>query len=328
MTQFKAQYQVRGPVPQDVIEAVPFTSPPLQAGQARIALLAAPINPSDVLTLTGEYGMLPPLPAIGGNEGVGRVIELAPDASGPAVGQTVLLPIGIGTWASEMIADAAKLVPLPNDADPQQLAMLTVNPPTAALMLSEYVTLAAGEWVIQNAANSGVGSFLIQLAKLRGFKTVNIVRRESALQGVLDMGGDVALVDGTGLAKRVREATQGAKIRLGIDAVGGTATDRLSACLTESGTLVNYGLMSGEPCQVSAKAFVFNDITLKGFWLARWFRHASRADQAKLYGELGQLIAKGTLHARIHKTYPVAQIKEAVKAAHAGERDGKILVTA
>ena len=328
MTQFKAQYQVRGPVPQDVIEAVPFTSPPLQAGQARIALLAAPINPSDVLTLTGEYGMLPPLPAIGGNEGVGRVIELAPDASGPAVGQTVLLPIGIGTWASEMIADAAKLVPLPNDADPQQLAMLTVNPPTAALMLSEYVTLAAGEWVIQNAANSGVGSFLIQLAKLRGFKTVNIVRRESALQGVLDMGGDVALVDGTGLAKRVREATQGAKIRLGIDAVGGTATDRLSACLAESGTLVNYGLMSGEPCQVSAKAFVFNDITLKGFWLARWFRHASRADQAKLYGELGQLIAKGTLHARIQKTYPVAQIKEAVKAAHAGERDGKILVTA
>ena len=328
MTQFKAQYQVRGPVPQDVIEAVPFTSPPLQAGQARIALLAAPINPSDVLTLTGEYGMLPPLPAVGGNEGVGRVIELAPHASGPAVGQTVLLPIGIGTWASEMIADAAKLVPLPNDADPQQLAMLTVNPPTAALMLSEYVTLAAGEWVIQNAANSGVGSYLIQLAKLRGFKTVNIVRRESALQGVLDMGGDVALVDGTGLAKRVREATQGAKIRLGIDAVGGTATDRLSACLTESGTLVNYGLMSGEPCQVSAKAFVFNDITLKGFWLARWFRHASRADQAKLYGELGQLIAKGTLHARIHKTYPVAQIKEAVKAAHAGERDGKILVTA
>ena len=328
MTQFKAQYQVRGPVPQDVIEAVPFTSPPLQAGQARIALLAAPINPSDVLTLTGEYGMLPPLPAVGGNEGVGRVIELAPDASGPAVGQTVLLPIGIGTWASEMIASAAKLVPLPNDADPQQLAMLTVNPPTAALMLSEYVTLAAGEWVIQNAANSGVGSYLIQLAKLRGFKTVNIVRRESALQGVLDMGGDVALVDGTGLAKRVREATQGAKIRLGIDAVGGTATDRLSACLAESGTLVNYGLMSGEPCQVSAKAFVFNDITLKGFWLARWFRHASRADQAKLYGELGQLIAKGTLHARIHKTYPVAQIKEAVKAAHAGERDGKILVTA
>jgi len=328
MTQFKAQYQVRGPVPQDVIEAVPFTSPPLQAGQARIALLAAPINPSDVLTLTGEYGMLPPLPAIGGNEGVGRVIELAPDASGPAVGQTVLLPIGIGTWASEMSADAAKLVPLPNDADPQQLAMLTVNPPTAALMLSEYVTLAAGEWVIQNAANSGVGSFLIQLAKLRGFKTVNIVRRESALQGVLDMGGDVALVDGTGLAKRVREATQGAKIRLGIDAVGGTATDRLSACLAESGTLVNYGLMSGEPCQVSAKAFVFNDITLKGFWLARWFRHASRADQAKLYGELGQLIAKGTLHARIQKTYPVAQIKEAVAAAHAGERDGKILVTA
>jgi len=325
---YRAEYQERGPVPQDVIAAVAFDAPALQTGQARIALLAAPINPSDVLTLTGEYGMLPPLPAIGGNEGVGRVIELGPDTAGPALGQTVLLPVGIGTWASEIIADAAKLVPLPNDADPKQLAMLTVNPPTAALMLSEFVNLKLGEWVIQNVANSGVGSYLIQLAKLRGFKTVNVVRRESAVAGVQELGGDVVLVDGPGLSKRVREATQGAKIQLAIDAVGGAATDRLSACLSEGGTLVNYGLMSGESCQVSAKSFVFNDITLKGFWLARWFRSASRQEQAKLYGELAQWIANGTLHARVHACYPVSQIKEAVAAAHAGERDGKIIVTA
>lgn len=326
MSQFKAEYPSRGPIPQDVIAAVAFEPPALTTGQARIALLAAPINPSDVLSLTGEYGMLPPLPAIGGNEGVGRVIELGPDTQGPAIGQTVLLPIGIGTWATQMVADAAKLLPLPNAADPLQLSMMTVNPPTAALMLSEFVTLAPGEWVIQNVANSGVGSYLIQLAKLRGYKTVNLVRRDSAVAAVQAQGGDVVLVDGPGLAKRVREATGGAKIRLGIDAVGGAATDRLSSCLAEGGTLVNYGLMSGEPCQVSAKSFVFNDITLKGFWLARWFRSASRAAQAALYGELGQLIANGTLHTPIHATYPVERIKEAVAAANTGEREGKILV--
>ena len=328
MSQLKAQYATRGPVPQDVIDAVAFTAPALQSGQARVELLAAPINPSDVLTLTGEYGMLPPLPAIGGNEGVGRIVELGPDTPGLPIGQTVLLPVGMGTWATQMIVESAKLVPLPNDADPQQLAMLTVNPPTAALMLSEFVALKEGDWVIQNVANSGVGSYLIQLAKLRGFKTVNIVRRESAVAAVQALGADVVLVDGPGLNKRVRELTGNASIKLGIDAVGGTATDRLAACLCEGATLVNYGLMSGEPCQVSAKSFVFNDVTLKGFWLARWFRSASKAQQAALYGELAQLIAKGTLHTRIHATYPVAEIKQAVLAAATGERDGKILVTA
>lgn len=327
-TPLRAIYEARGPAPAELIAAVPFARAALQAGQARVALLAAPINPSDLLTLTGEYGMLPPLPAIGGNEGVGKVIELGPDTAGPALGQTVLLPMGIGTWASEIVAEAAKLVPLPNAADPAQLSMLSVNPPTAALLLRDFVTLAAGEYLIQNVANSGVGTYLVQLAAKAGIKTVNIVRREGAIAAVKEAGGELVLLDGPGLAKRVREATGGAAIRLGIDAVGGAATDRLASCLAEGGTLVNYGLMSGEPCQVSAKSFVFNDLTLKGFWLARWFGRASRAEQAKLYGELAGLIADGSLRTRIAHSYRLADIKQAVAAAGAGERDGKILLTA
>ena len=223
-------------------------------------------------------------------------------------------------------APAAKLIPLPNEANAQQLSMLTVNPPTAALMLSEFVKLEPGEWVLQNVANSGVGSYLIQLANIRGYKTVNIVRRQAAAQGVQAMGGNVVLVDGPGLAKRVKEATAGANIRLGIDAVGGAATDRIASCLANGATLVNYGMMSGEPCQVSPRNFVFNDITLRGFWLAKWFRSATREQQMALYGELTKLIATGKLHARVHATYDVSDIKAAVAAANAGERDGKILI--
>src|SRR5687767_3449698 len=89
----EARYARRGPVPQDVIEAVAFTPAPVGAGQALVEVLAAPINPSDVLTLTGDYGSLPPLPAVGGNEGVGRVVEVAADVRGLPVGQTVLLPV-------------------------------------------------------------------------------------------------------------------------------------------------------------------------------------------------------------------------------------------
>ncbi|HLD68575.1 MAG TPA: zinc-dependent alcohol dehydrogenase family protein [Pseudomonas sp.] len=326
-TMLKAQYSERGPVPQNVIEAVPFARPVLTQGQALVAVLAAPINPSDVLTLTGQYGMLPPLPAVGGSEGVGRVIELGPDTQGPAVGQAVLLPVGAGTWATHVVVPAARLIPLPNEADPKQLAMLTVNPPTASLLLSDFASLQPGDWVIQNGANSGVGSYVVQLAKLRGLKTVNVVRRESAVSGVQAQGGDVVLVDGDDLAERVKAATGDAAIKLGIDAVGGMASLRLAASLAEGATIVNYGALSGEPCAVSPRELVFRDITLKGFWLARWFRTTAQPQQFALLTELAGLIAVGTLSTPIQATYDVSQIKEAITAAAAGERQGKILIT-
>lgn len=183
----RAEYTTRGPIPQDTISCVDFTLPALTDGQVLIEVLAAPINPSDVLQLTGGYGILPPLPAVGGNEGVGRVAGVAPDVTTLSIGQTVLLPAGSGTWTTHLIAVAKRLIPLPGGVDPKQLAMLTVNPPTASLLLSEFVTLNAGAWVIQNTANSAVGGYLIQLAKIRDLKTVNVVRRESAVAAVLEM---------------------------------------------------------------------------------------------------------------------------------------------
>ncbi len=165
MTLLKAQYDHRGPVPQDVIRAVPLELSPPGAGQGLVAMLAAPINPPNLLTPTGDDGVLPPLPAIGGSEGVGRVAAVGEGVTELAVGQLVLLPRGSGTWVMHPMAEARSLLPLPEGADPLQLAMLTVGPPTAWLLLDEFVPLAAGAWVIQNAANPGVGSCLMQLAK-------------------------------------------------------------------------------------------------------------------------------------------------------------------
>src|SRR5204862_3186816 len=133
-----------------------------------------------------------------------------------------------------------------NGVDPKQLSMLTVNPPTAALMLSEFVTLAPGDWVIQNAANSAVGAYVVQLAKHRGLRTVNVVRRESAVAGVREIGGDVVLVDGEHLRSRVRQAKAGGPIKLAIDAVGGMASHRIATSPGKGGLLVSYCRMKGE----------------------------------------------------------------------------------
>lgn len=322
----RALYERRGPVPQDVIDAVEFQTPPLAAGQVLIEVLAAPINPSDVLTLTGEYGLLPPLPAVGGNEGVGRIAELGPEVTNLKLGQTVLLPIQGGSWATHMVGTAKHLIALPDGADPKQLAMITINPPTALLMLSDIVALEPGDWVIQNAANSAVGTYLIQLAKARGLRTINVVRRESAVEAVRAAGADVVLVDGEDLGKRAREAAQKTPIKLGIDAVGGLATQHIAQSLGEGGVVVNYGAMSGEACQISPASFVFRDVSLRGFWLSRWFQQATPARRAEVFGEIAQRVAAGELQARVQATYPLEKIKDAVAAAAAGERDGKILI--
>jgi trans-2-enoyl-CoA reductase len=321
----KAQYEQRGPVPHEVISAVAFEPGPLAAGQARVAVLAAPINPSDVLTLTGEYGLLPPLPAIGGNEGVGRVLELGDGATGPAVGTLVLLPVGVGTWRSQLDVAAKSLVPLP-EADPVQLSMMTVNPPTAWLLLEEIVDLQPGDWVIQNAANSAVGGYLVQLAKIRGLNLINVVRRESAIAAVKDSGAEHVVVDAEDLPKRVKALVGDVPIRLGIDCIGGLSTENLARCLAEGGTLVNYGAMSGERCMISPRWFVFRDITLRGFWLSQWFKKAAPERRMQVLGGVARLIAEGKLHARVQATYGIAQIREAVQAAASGARDGKIVL--
>jgi len=322
----QAQYRFRGPVPQDVIEAVKFELPPPAADEVMIEVLAAPINPSDVLTLTGDYGMLPPLPAVGGMEGVGKVVQLGESVDHLSKGQRVLLSGVGGTWTTHLLANAKQLVPLPDSSDVQQQAMMTVNPPTALLLLTDFVKLEQGDWVIQNAANSAVGGYLVQIAKKRGLKTVNIVRRESAVQPLVDAGGDVVLVDGKDLQKRVTEATGGGEVRLGVDAIGGVATERLARSVANGGMVVNYGLLSGENCQFSGASLIFRDITLRGFWLAKWFRDANAGQRGAVFSELGQMIADRSLSARIQATYPIDQIKKAVAVAAAGGREGKILI--
>ncbi len=322
----KAQYRFRGPIPQDVIEAVEFELEPPVAGEVLIEVLAAPINPSDVLTLTGEYGILPELPAVGGMEGVGKVVQTGEGVDNLAVGQRVLLSGIGGTWTTHLLASAKHLVPVPGGVDVQQQAMMAVNPPTSLLLLSEFVNLERGDWVIQNAANSAVGGYLIQIAREKGIRTINVVRRESAVQPLVDAGGDVVLVDGKDLHRRVAEATGGGQVRLGVDAIGGAATERLARSVANGGMIVNYGLLSGEPCQLSGTSLVFRDLTLRGFWLAKWYRDVSAERRVAVFSELGQMIAGGSLSARVQASYSIDQIKKAVAVAAAGGRDGKILI--
>ena len=304
--------------PAEVLKVVEAPDAPLGEGQVRVEVLRAPINPSDLIQVSGNYGVKPPLPAVAGNEGIGRIVE------GDGAGQLVLLPAGQGTWVTHVVADGRHLVPLP-EGDLDQLSMLLVNPATAHLLLEDFVDLKEGDWVIQSAANSAVGGYLVQLAKERGINVVNIVRRESAIQGLKDLGAETVLVDGPDLAERVKAAT-GAKMKLAVDAVAGATFGRLSDTLERGGTLVNYGGMSNEPCQIEAGPLIFRDIHVRGFWLVNWFERASKEERMAVYASLTKSVLKGTLFAPIDKHFSLDEIAEAAKYSWAGARSGKVML--
>ena len=313
--------------PHEVASCVEAPDPgPPGEDEITVEVEAFPINPADLLTISGTYATRPDLPAVPGAECVGRVREAGAAVTGLGVGDRIM-PLSRNNWCQLRQVPAALTVKLPGDADPLQLAMLKVNPATARLMLRNYVDLKPGDWVIQDAANSGVGTLLIQLAKADGIHTVNVVRRPELIEPLKALGADVVLVDGEDLAERVKAETDGAGIGLAIDAVGGSLCDRLAACLVDGGTIVNYGMLSGRNCELSAWRTVFHGITLTGFWLQPALTSMAPAEIAALYSDLARRIAEGTLHTQVEATYPIEEIKAALEHAGREGRGGKILVT-
>jgi trans-2-enoyl-CoA reductase len=314
--------------PPDVVELVDMETAPVSPGDVLIDVEAASINPSHLLTLSGGYGIQPELPAVPGAEGIGKIVEVGSGVINVKPGDRVMIPPYSGSWRQQVVVPADRItVTFPPDGDPIQMAMIMANPPTAWLLLKTVVDLQPGDWVIQNAANSAVGQYTMQLAKIYGFKTVNVVRRDGLDPIIAGAGGDVCAVDGPDLGARVKAATGGADIKLGIDAVAGEATQHLADCLADNAVIANYGLLSGEPCHLSPNDIIFRNISLKGVWLSMWLqgRDSTPESRAAVYDELRVHIIEGRMHAEIEATYPLAQIKDAVTHAMR-QRAGKVVI--
>jgi NADPH:quinone reductase-like Zn-dependent oxidoreductase len=162
--------------PTEVLEVVDVHEPAAPAaGEVLVGVEYAPVNMNDLYVIQGAFPVRPSLPSFVGNEGVGRVLTVGSGVEHLKVGDRVLIPLYAFSWRERLVVPAAGLFSLP-DADPKQLAMLGINPPTASLLLDEASDLKPRDWVVQNAANSGVGRSVIPIAKARGLKTINVVR--------------------------------------------------------------------------------------------------------------------------------------------------------
>lgn len=295
------------------------------ADEARVRLLAAPVNPADLNVLEGKYPTRPALPGVPGMEGVGLVEAVGGGVTELIAGERVLLPHGYGTWREAGVVQAGELRAVPAGIATEQAAMLRINPATALRMLRDFVELKAGDWVLQNAANSAVGRAVIQLARVRGWRTVNVVRRAELTDELKDAGADAVLVDGDDLPAQISAATGGAAARLALNAVGGDSAVRLAQALAPGGTIVTYGGMGRQPLRIPNGLLIFQDIRWRGFWISQWYRSASEESIGKMFAELFDLAGRGVLHAPVERIYPLAEVAAALAHAALGRRSGKIL---
>ena len=173
--------------PTSVLQLESFKPRPPQQGEVQVRMLYAPINPADLNYIEGTYGKLPSFPAVPGNEGCGRVEAVGPGVDALAVDDLVIPTKALGVWSTIVVAAADQWFKLPSDIDPIQASMLRVNPVTAWQMLHSFRNLKKGDFIIQNAANSGVGRSVIQIAQNLGLRTINFVRRMDLKEKLSDL---------------------------------------------------------------------------------------------------------------------------------------------
>jgi trans-2-enoyl-CoA reductase len=307
------------------VEEVELQEP--QSGEIRIRMEAAPINPADLNTIEGKYPIRPPLPATPGVEGAGVVHALGAGVNDLKIGDRVLVPHGVGTWREACICAARDATVVPAGIAPEQAAMLKINPATAWRMLHDFAELKPGDWVIQNAANSGVGRAVIQIAKQLGIKTVNIVRRAELIAELEAEGADVVLLDGDDLRAQVAERTGKAKILLALNAVGGESALNIANVLAAHGTHVTYGAMGRQPVRLPNGLLIFKDLRFRGFWVSNWYSSASAEEKNGMFKHLFDFAARGILKTKVEKKYAIGEMSEAIARALQGGRDGKIIFT-
>ena len=307
--------------PSQVVRAEEVALEDPNPGEVGVRMLWAPVNPADLNMLEGKYGEARPLPDVPGNEGCGRVISVGEGVDTSWIGRHVL--VDSMAWREEGNWPVESLVAVPAGIDARRACVLRVNPPTAWCLVHLFADLQPGDWIAQNAATSAVGRAVIEIAKDRGWKTLNVVRRPEAADELRKLGADAVVVDGPEMSEAT--ALPGdVKPRLGLNAVGGASSTRLAGLLAEGSALVTYGAMSKEALKIPNGFLIFRDLNFHGFWLTRWLRAASPSERDAVFGEVFRLAAHGCFVPHVAGEFPIDDISQAVKRA--AEGGGKVLL--
>ena len=289
-------------------------------------MVLSPNHNHDLWTTRGSYGYKPELPATGGTEALG-IIEAAGEGVDTAlVGKRVVNAGKSGTWAEYFTAPAAGVLPLP-DAISDEAGAQLIAMPFSALALLEFLNVSEGDWVVQTAANGTVGKIFADLAKSRGVRTVNLVRRAEAVAELEKLGMENVLsTSEEGWQTRAKDIIGEGGAQAAIDSVGGPIVADVADLLGLNGVLAIFGTATGVPLELRSGSVISNHLVVKGFWGSRVIGEMSADEKTRLIGELVGLAVQGKLHLPSGGEFSLDDAVAAVHASLTPGRDGKILL--
>src|ERR687894_178240 len=211
-------------------------------GQAVARVEAAGVSFAEVQMLKGRYFGQPKFPFVPGYDLVGRVEEVGEDVDEGMVGTRVAALTQTGAWADRVTLPASKLAPVPDALDPADAVAAVTNGVTAWQMLHRAASVRPGHTVLVHGASGGVGTLLVQLARLAGAEVIGTASA-SKHEHVRSLGAIPLDYRSEDVPRRVREISSG-----GVDAVfdhvGGPGLVDSWRTLRRGGTLVAYGSAS------------------------------------------------------------------------------------
>ena len=317
--------------PAEVLRVVDVPTPEPGPGAVRVRMIASPVNPSDLLTIKGKYGVMPSLPFTPGYEGVGVVDKAGPGLVGRLlVGRRVaVLSQTGGNWAEYTTIPALRVVPVPQDLPDEQVASFFVNPATALAMVRHVLAVPRGEWLLQSAAGSTLGRMIIKLARHDGIRTINVVRRPEAVEELkAATGADVVISSTDGpVAEQVRRITDGAGVRYALDPVGGETGSQVFDSLGDDGRMLVYGTLDQNPLRIDPRRMIAAKRVVEGFYLGHWAAARPKWKMVVLFRQISDLIRRGVLATEAGERFPLESIADAVRRAEEPGRRGKGLLT-
>ncbi len=297
-----------------------------------LQMLFSPVNPSDLHMVRGRYGYQPVLPASPGAEGVGIVLEVGKDATNVRVGDRAICIDTWNLWRERVICKASNVVPVPGSITDETAATSYQNPLTAWALTQSIQQLGEGKWLLQTAAASSVGRLVLQLSKVYGFHTINVIHRRAQAEVIQAVGGDeIVCTEDENLRDRLEQITEGKGIDYAIDCVAGEVGGEIVRNLAPTGMLVQFGALSShrqtDPAKFIMPVFspklIYSAATVRGWWLPRWLETQRIESVRNVLTDLLSMIGDARLTLPPTTSMPLERFQEAISMADGGSSEGK-----
>ena len=320
------------PGPPEVLRYTDVPTPVPAAGQVLVRAHTIGVSMPEILVRRGEYAWMPPLPAIPGIEMSGLVAMVGEGVTSLKVGQPVFvsardLPVRGGCYAEYLAADADALYPLPKKTDLEAAAALS-NYQVAWHLLHSAPCGMGYESVLVTGAAGGIGSALVQLAKLAGKRVVGLVDTEEKAAFVRSLAADGAINSRVeDVTERVRQLTGGAGVDLILDSIGGPGFIAHFERLAPLGLVVFYGMLDGPPVGDVLGVMrrrMGDSLGLRTFSMHVFDRDRQRRRQATK--ELLRLLVAGKIRPILSARLPLAEAARAHALIESGQVLGKLIL--